>query len=384
MSILLSSCMRVETDYGFNQDVSKAFFEKLENGIFVERVQLKNNIIEIVFSDGYPVRIASTNSPIVQIGLDGYWYLNGICSYKKLSSFDAFDIVQDSIINDSCLSQTATVCCILEDYKYWTFCFTDGSSINILKSVFSYDYDSIIRGINHRGFSASTPENTLTAFLLSRLEGFTYVETDIRFTSDNVPVCIHDVSVNRTSNGHGLVSEFTLSQLKEMDFGSWKDARFKDTKIPTLEEFLSLCSQVGLKPYIELKAGNHQQVGVIISLVEKYGLRNDVVYISVSSGLLMSVLAYDSNAHVGLVTSRITPNTIKIIEGLRQKVNKVSQVFIDSSDYSLEAVYLCQANNVSLEVWTIDSPTAVLDLPRYVSGVTSNVLHAGQVLRIAK
>ena len=61
------------------------------------------------------------------------------------------------------------------------------------------DYDKIMRSINHRGYNKIAPENTIPAYALSKENGYKYVETDVRFTSDGIPVLLHDVSINRTA-----------------------------------------------------------------------------------------------------------------------------------------------------------------------------------------
>jgi glycerophosphoryl diester phosphodiesterase len=92
--------------------------------------------------------------------------------------------------------------------------------------------------IAHRGFSSQAPENTSAAFDKAIENDFLYIETDVQLTSDNIPVIIHDETVDRTSNGKGKVSEKTLSDIKKLDFGSWFSPKFKDQKILTLLELL--------------------------------------------------------------------------------------------------------------------------------------------------
>src|SRR6185369_6538393 len=75
--------------------------------------------------------------------------------------------------------------------------------------------------VAHRGASAERPEHTLAAYELALQEGADGVECDVRLTRDGHLVCVHDRKVDRTSNGTGLVSEMTLSQLRELNYGSW-------------------------------------------------------------------------------------------------------------------------------------------------------------------
>ena len=93
--------------------------------------------------------------------------------------------------------------------------------------------------IAHRGVNREAPENTLPAFEKCLENGFD-IELDPKRTKDGVWVVMHDVTVDRTTDGHGLVTELTLEELRKMDAGSWFHRDFKGVKIPALEEVLEL------------------------------------------------------------------------------------------------------------------------------------------------
>ena len=71
--------------------------------------------------------------------------------------------------------------------------------------------------IAHRGGSAEAPENTLAAFRLAKENGAYGVEFDVDFTKDGRAVVIHDSTVDRTTNGKGLVSEFSFEEIRKLD-----------------------------------------------------------------------------------------------------------------------------------------------------------------------
>ncbi len=265
----------------------------------------------------------------------------------------------------------------VEGYEDWTFSFDDKTTITFGKSLFAVDPDLVVRGINHRGYSVEAPENTLPAFRLSKLHGFRYVETDIHFTKDNVPVLIHDSKVDRTSNGTGEVKTLTWEEIRQFDFGQWKSENFVHTKIPSLEEFLALCRDIGLYPYIELKAGSREQVETVVALVEEYELKGKAVYISFSAPILQYIIAKDPTATVGFLAG--TPLTEKAISKAEELRTGSNYVFVDASDYSESAVYLSRLNSMPLETWTIDSESIILSLSPYITGVASNRLHAGRL-----
>lgn len=77
--------------------------------------------------------------------------------------------------------------------------------------------------IAHRGASSTVAEHTLPAYLAAIETGADGLECDVRLTRDGHLVCVHDRTVNRTSNGSGIVSELDLSGLRALDFRSWHD-----------------------------------------------------------------------------------------------------------------------------------------------------------------
>jgi glycerophosphoryl diester phosphodiesterase len=84
----------------------------------------------------------------------------------------------------------------------------------------------------HRGLSSEEPENTMAAFQAAIAAGFDGVELDVRATHDNVVVCLHDGGIDRTTDGNGLVGDYTLAELQNYETGAGP--------IPTLEEVCKL------------------------------------------------------------------------------------------------------------------------------------------------
>ncbi len=106
---------------------------------------------------------------------------------------------------------------------------------------------------SHRGGGATAPENTLPAIGAALAAGFDYVEVDVALTADRHPVLMHDATLDRTTDGHGPVAAHTLEQLRALDAGSWFDARFEGTRIPTLAEFLDVLAASSQRAIVELK-----------------------------------------------------------------------------------------------------------------------------------
>ena len=237
--------------------------------------------------------------------------------------------------------------------------------------------DGNVRSIAHRGLSAEAPENTLPAFRLAKERGFSSVETDIRFTKDGVPVCLHDGSIDRTGNGSGEVAEMTLEELRQYDFGAWMGEEFAGTRIPTFEEFLTLCKNLGLHPCIELKTGTADQVRQLVETVNRYGMRGKVSWISFEPALLTYVRWNDSEARLGYLVSDFNMQVINTLRGLQSGKN---EVFLSSCVYNDWIVEECRKARIPLEVWTLDTEEQFAAVDPYITAVTSNCICYGQYL----
>lgn len=234
-----------------------------------------------------------------------------------------------------------------------------------------------VKAVNHRGYNTEAPENTLSAYKLSKKKGFDYVECDVSLTSDGVPVLLHDSTVDRTSNGSGNISSLSLAQVKAMDFGSWFSEEYTGETIPTLEEFIILCKYVGLHPYIELKDSNAAVPAY--NVVKRLGMLDKVTWISFNSGALSSVKNCDSKARLGLVIDTGNESVVSTANALK---NNENEVFIDIAYGSITSDFVtkCVESNIPLEVWTINSASALTALDPYVSGYTSDSIQANVAL----
>jgi glycerophosphoryl diester phosphodiesterase len=122
--------------------------------------------------------------------------------------------------------------------------------------------------VAHRGASAYAPEHTLEAYRMAIRQGADYVEQDLQITRDGVLVCLHDLTLNRTTNVEEVfpdrfkvetvqgkearqwyVSDFTLREIKRLDAGSWFDPKYKGVGVPTWQEAIDeIKGKAGLYP----------------------------------------------------------------------------------------------------------------------------------------
>jgi glycerophosphoryl diester phosphodiesterase len=124
--------------------------------------------------------------------------------------------------------------------------------------------------IGHRGSLLDRPENTLASCRRAIVAGATVTETDIRTTRDGALICLHDASLDRTTNGKGKASEKTLAEVKGLDAGSWFDPKFKDERVPTLRETLEVCKGK-IDVMLDLQETGEAYAEKVAAEVRKYG-----------------------------------------------------------------------------------------------------------------
>ena len=142
----------------------------------------------------------------------------------------------------------------------------------LLFSFASFSQNPII--IAHRGASAYAPENTISAFEKAIEMGAVIIETDVHQTKDSVVVIMHDLSVDRTTNGEGLIKDISSSDFKQLSIKQQKTVLKENP--PTLEEAI-IAINGRCKLLIELKKGNSYYPNIekhIVDLIAKYNAQN--------------------------------------------------------------------------------------------------------------
>ena len=118
--------------------------------------------------------------------------------------------------------------------------------------------------VAHRGASGYAPEHTLEAYRLGLEQGADFIEQDLQITRDGVLVCLHDLTLEHTTNVEDVfpdrartenntkrwyVSDFTLAEIKQLDAGAWFNEKFKGARVPTFTEAIqAVRGKAGIYP----------------------------------------------------------------------------------------------------------------------------------------
>jgi glycerophosphoryl diester phosphodiesterase len=135
--------------------------------------------------------------------------------------------------------------------------------------------------IGHRGVKNLKPENTLESILKAFELGLECVEIDVKVSKDNIPLLLHDDTLDRTTNGSGLVCNFTFDQINHLDAGYYFYNSKTDIKVPSLSSVLDLIKRKQKYLNIELKPNkNYEELNVKNILKEINRISHDKIYFS--------------------------------------------------------------------------------------------------------
>ncbi len=249
----------------------------------------------------------------------------------------------------------------------------------------SADENEEMRIISHRG-SGNAPENTIPAFEKAVENGYDTAECDVAWTKDNIPVLLHDSTINRTARtkrGFKLLLprkclNMTYDKLKKYDFGLWFSEEYKNTKIPTFDELLECSKKNGLNLYVEIKEGsdfNDERAKILTDAIKDYGLEDKITFVSFDESYLEIVKNFMPDSRLGYLSrDEIQDETIDVLDSLKTDKNEVfldikcTEITEDGIDNLNEAGY-------DFEAWTVDDiETAEKLAEMNCKGITTNSL----------
>lgn len=238
--------------------------------------------------------------------------------------------------------------------------------------------------IAHRGASAYAPENTMAAFELAVRQGADAIELDVDLCQDNHLVVIHDRTVDRTTNGTGMVGNLPKAALQDLDAGSFFDVAFKGERIPGLEEVLETIGKLSVIN-IELKqpsSGGKLLVEKVATLVSRHNFVGRVIISSFYPVLLRTMHKLLPEVACALLTERGGKGAL--LRGVLGELLVPHQALHpDFHDVSESLVERIHGTRRRINVYTVNNPQDMLELfSEGVDGIfTDDPLLARRVLR---
>ena len=218
---------------------------------------------------------------------------------------------------------------------------------------------SHVLDLAHRGASAAAPENTLAAFELAADMGADGIELDAQLSRDGEVVICHDFNVDKTTNASGRVSDFTLSELKGMDAGSWFGEEFAGETIPTLDETIE---RVGsrLLLNVELKSAAIRANGLeekVSNIIQKWDFHERVIVSSFNPFALLRMYSVDPRIDLGLLHAPDLPFYLR-----HPWAHHLIPFQAMHPEYKMaDEAYMrwARKRGYRVNVWTVDSPADI-------------------------
>lgn len=173
---------------------------------------------------------------------------------------------------------------------------------------------SKVLSIAHRGSSGEAPENTLAAFRLAVEQQADGIELDVHLSKDQQIVVCHDETVDRTTNGTGMIRDMNAEELKKLDAGSWFHPQFSTETIPLLEEVFQLVPD-HMIINIEIKNSDGGQILQHLSQhIKRYHRTNSVIVSSFDHRCLKELKLMDPTIRIGLLLAHQLVDLVQYVD----------------------------------------------------------------------
>jgi glycerophosphoryl diester phosphodiesterase len=227
--------------------------------------------------------------------------------------------------------------------------------------------------IAHRGASAVAPQNTLAAFRKAMELGADGVELDVQLSADGAVVVIHDLTVDKTTDGTGRVAEKTLAKLKALDAGIRFSPQFAGEHIPTLSQVFEAL-EGKLLVNVELKDFNPRSsvlAAPVVEVVRKYAMEKRVLFSSFNPFALRAVKRLAPQIPAGLLYA---PNlAIYLRRAWLAPFVPHEARHPESSMVTARTMKWYRAHGLHVNVWTVDDPAEMRRLMALgVDGIITN------------
>lgn len=224
--------------------------------------------------------------------------------------------------------------------------------------------------IAHRGANRDAPQNTMPAFIRACALNADGVETDVHMTKDGHIVLCHNYTVDKTSDGRGKIADLLLSQLLNLDFGSYFLSEFKNVRIPTIDDLFIFLKTKAIKVVnIEIKPDrdrrkNREIARKIIEAAKKYSLFDRLLISSFDGRVLTDAKEIDGACKTALLYPRLKRFWSDWISPPLQYARKIGADAIHPKSEFVDGKLVMNAHRLglSVNVWTVNSMTRAAEL----------------------
>jgi len=216
----------------------------------------------------------------------------------------------------------------------------------------------------HRGYPAKFPENSLSGFSYAIDHAIDGLEFDVHLTKDNIPVIMHDEKINRTTNGHGKIRQYTFDELQQFQLSNGET-------IPSLEQLLQLVAQRRVYLNLEFKTDRVHYTNIekiVLDMVRDYDLVYPVIYSSFSLQTLKNAYRVDAHQQYCLLSDHVLYQPQRLAQ-----IAHLSGVHLK---------YYQNLPNLEERIWTVDDPQKMKQLfEKRVAGIITDDFEMAQSVK---
>ena len=236
--------------------------------------------------------------------------------------------------------------------------------------------------LGHRGACGYAPENTLEAFRLAMEMGADGFELDVHMSRDGELVVIHDESVDRTTDGAGLVRELALAELKALDACNHME-QYRGARIPTLGEVFDLIRDTRHVVNVEVKTDDwfYPQIEEkCLALAAEKGVEERVIYSSFNHHTLRKLRRLKPDAKLGMLFGDIMLEPWEYAKGLDVDFLHPMKMNIYVPGFAEGA----RGAGYGINMWTINDPDTIWECLKQDVGIITNYPDVAIALRDGK
>ncbi|QKS70076.1 glycerophosphodiester phosphodiesterase [Paenalkalicoccus suaedae] len=212
----------------------------------------------------------------------------------------------------------------------------------------------------HRGFSAKYPENTMIAFRKAQEAHVDGIELDIQLTQDEKLIVMHDETLDRTTNGNGLIRHTNSSLIRQLSAGAWFDQDFVSEQVPFLEEVLDWIKDTDIELNIEIKGDprdREKAVSQLLALLNSFDLKDQVVVSSFDHMALKLLREADLNVEIAALTLGMLADTSQYLA-----THQFEGIHCHYSGVTEEDVQFLHERKQAIRLYTVNDQDILLSL----------------------
>jgi len=209
----------------------------------------------------------------------------------------------------------------------------------------------------HRGASGNAPENTIAAFLEAKKQQSDGIEMDVHLTADNIPVVIHDETIDRTTDGIGYIKDYKYSELNQFDAGKYFSNKFIGEFIPSLNNVLELANSFKIIN-IELKTNKiwYDNIEkIVLDIIKNHKLEDKIIVSSFNHLSLKKLRMLNSNIELAALYYAVINEPWDYANNLGINIIHPHYQSIDK-----KTIDKCHRENIMVNVFDVNNEEEIL------------------------